>query len=272
VALSWSRWVSPSSITRTGSRLCILESMSLGAEPLPDPISPAPPTSLETKSITARWERKTSRRKGRAFHRVRSGLQGRGREYRFLTLTTLAGVRDTPEEFQEDWRKLKERMRRRHIMPPYIRVVEFTKSGLPHAHIILAGGGYLPQWWIANLWEKLHGAIVVDIRSVSKRAGDDPWEGHNHLAGYFAKYMAKQQVARLAMSPGWLWPGLARTWGDWTRIGRILDIPFERTLAIWNRCCENLLPPHRHPSALWVARRNPLTYHMLYMEWVRGLP
>jgi hypothetical protein len=233
VALSWSRWVSPSSITRTGSRLCILESMSLGAEPLPDPISPAPPTSLETKSITARWERKTSRRKGRAFHRVRSGLQGRGREY---------------------------------------RVVEFTKSGLPHAHIILAGGGYLPQWWIANLWEKLHGAIVVDIRSVSKRAGDDPWEGHNHLAGYFAKYMAKQQVARLAMSPGWLWPGLARTWGDWTRIGRILDIPFERTLAIWNRCCENLLPPHRHPSALWVARRNPLTYHMLYMEWVRGLP
>jgi hypothetical protein len=184
----------------------------------------------------------------------------------------MAGVRDKPWEFQEDWRKLKERMRRRGMLPEYIRVVEYTKSGLPHAHIIMAGGSYLPQWWISNLWAQIHGAVVVDIRMVSKKGGDDPWEGHNHLAGYFAKYMAKQQVARLAYSPGWLWPGLARTWADWTRIGRILDIPFERSLAIWNRCCENLLPPHRHPSALWVARRNPLTYHILEDEWVRGLP
>ena len=239
---------------------------------MPFPSSPPLGTSLETKSITARWERKSSRRKGRAWHRVRSGLQGRRREYRFLTLTTMAGVRDTPEEFQEDWRKLKERMRRRHIMPPYIRVVEFTKSGLPHAHIILAGGGYLPQWWIANLWEKLHGAIVVDIRMVSKRNGDDPWQGHNHLAGYFAKYMAKQQVARLAMSPEWLWPGVARTWQDWLRICRFLNVDFTRALAIWNRCCENLVPPHRHPSALWVGSRHPFTAAILHEEIVRGGP
>jgi len=238
--------------------------------PFPPPAPPRP-TSLETTTITAR-ERQVSRRKGRAYQRIRSGLNGRGREYRFLTLTTMAGVRATPEEFQQDWRKLKERMRRLHMLPEYIRVVEHTKSGLPHAHIIMAGGRYLPQWWISKLWEQIHGAVVVDIRMVSKKIGDEPWQGLNQLAGYMAKYMAKAQVARLAYSPGWLWPGLARTWVDWLRICRFLNVDFTRALAIWNRCCENLVPPHRHPSALWVGSRHPFTAAILHDEIVRGAP
>jgi len=214
------------------------------------------PASLETTVITARQAPK-KRRQGRAYHRIISGLHRDGRTFRFLTLTTKAGTRDTPAEFQRDWRVLKERLRRRGLLPAYIKVMEYTKSGLPHAHIILAGGGFLPQWWISELWHEIHGAKVVDIRLIRQRPGGNFWEGHKNVAGYLAKYMGKDPIARLAYSHGWLWKGLARTWRGCYRAGAYLNMPFEETLRIWKLCCQVGIPPDRSSKYLWIARRNP---------------
>ena len=235
-------------------------------------VSPALPTSLENTSITARAFPPRNRRRGRAFQRVLSGLMVRGREYRFLTLTTKAGVRETTQEFQQDWRKFKLLLARHGQMRPYIRVVELTKSGLPHAHIIFAGGDWIDQEKLSEWWEQCHGAEVVDIRMVREATGKPFWEGYDSMAGYLAKYMGKDPVARLAYSPGWLWPAIARTWGDWCRIGRILNRPFDSTLRIWRLCCESQTPPHWYPAAIWVARRNALTYHILMMERIWESP
>jgi hypothetical protein len=192
-----------------------------------------------------------------------------GRSYRFLTLTTKAGTRESSAEFQADWRKLKERLRRRGLMPGYIKVMETTTSGLLHAHIIMAGGGFLPQAWISKLWLELHGAEVVDIRLIRKRAGNEWWQGYRSVAGYLAKYMGKDAVARLAYSPKWLWPGLARTWRGCWRAGAYLGMPFEKTLAVWTSCCRRGIPPERNSEYLWIARRNPDLQRILAGEPAR---
>jgi len=228
--------------------------------PLPPP---APPPSLEREVITAR-QTPARRRQGRAFHRIMSGLNRSGRNFRFLTLTTRAGVRDSTREFQEDWRKLKERLRRRGIMPHYIRVVEFTKSGLPHAHILTAGGGYLPQWWISKVWEEVHGAKVVDIRFITRRQGDGFWQGHKSMAGYLAKYMSKDSVARLAYSPGWAWQGLARSWGAFRAGCAYLGIPWGGQMALWRSHCEVGVDPTLAGALWWESRLNPGLQRILW--------
>jgi hypothetical protein len=195
-----------------------------------------------------------------------SGLHRKGVAFRFLTLTTKAGVRDTPAEFQQDWRKLKERLRRRGVRLNYIRVVENTLSGLPHAHVLISGGSYIDVWLLRNLWESIHGAWNVDIRMVSAAGGAAPWDSHQSLAKYLAKYMSKSPVARLAYSPNWVWPALARSWRHWLRACRAAGISFQNVIATWRRCCEDGRAPPVHGHARWLLRRSPEGYARLTFD------
>lgn len=226
------------------------------------PLFPARASLLGNNDTTAR--RATARRRyGRAMHRVMSGLNRKGVRFRFLTLTTQAGVRDTPAEFQQDWRKLKERLRRRGVRLNYIRVVENTKSGLPHAHVLISGGRYVDVWLLSQLWQSVHGAWNVDIREVAKGGGAAPWKAHESLAKYLAKYMSKDPIARLAYSPHWVWPALARSWRTWLKACRAGGISFPQVIATWKRCCEDGRPPPVHGNAIWLLRHSAEGYAQL---------
>lgn len=65
----------------------------------------------------------------------------------------------------------------------YFRVLEATKAGWPHYHL-LARCKYIPQKELSRIWAELTGAVIVDVRAVDK--------GTN-VFKYVLKYLCKQQ-------------------------------------------------------------------------------
>lgn len=62
------------------------------------------------------------------------------------------------------------------------RVLETTKKGWPHYHLVVRSA-YIPHAVVRSLWTALTGAIIVDVRQI-KRATD--------IYYYVVKYLAKQ--------------------------------------------------------------------------------
>lgn len=121
-------------------------------------------------------------------------------------MVTLTSSLQSLNPIQQDFRRLVMRLRRRGILKDYIRVIEHTKSGLDHIHMIYRGS-FLEQVFLSHLWQDIHQAPIVDIRSVKK---DD-----RHIRGAareLAKYMSKEGYRRYAWSWGWVYKGFVATW------------------------------------------------------------
>lgn len=63
----------------------------------------------------------------------------------------------------------------------YLTVVEATQRGWPHLHV-LTTRRWIDQRWLSQLWNKLTGAHIVDIRRVTNTG---------MAVGYVAKYLGK---------------------------------------------------------------------------------
>jgi hypothetical protein len=63
----------------------------------------------------------------------------------------------------------------------YAAFLEETKRGWPHWHVLVRSN-YIPQHKIANIWQDLTGAFVVDVRRIQ-----DP----DRTAAYVTKYVTK---------------------------------------------------------------------------------
>lgn len=112
----------------------------------------------------------------------------RGEPQRFLTLTINPAFYDSPEERLSKlawaWRTIVKRLRRKYGRDSveYLCVVEATKAGEPHLHILLRGS-YLPQHELsAAMAELVHSPIVYIERVKSV----------NHAVRYVAKYIGKR--------------------------------------------------------------------------------
>jgi hypothetical protein len=64
--------------------------------------------------------------------------------------------------------------------PSYICVLEFTKAGIPHLHILF--DRYIPQRWISNTWGTLGGGRMVFIKQVTVA----------NVTRYLSKYLTKE--------------------------------------------------------------------------------
>ncbi|NVM23704.1 MAG: hypothetical protein HWN68_18240 [Desulfobacterales bacterium] len=138
----------------------------------------------------------------RCYCRVISGLEKDPR-CRFVSLTSSP---DAINPIQRDFRRLTMRLKRRHILTDYIRVIELTQAGVEHVHMIYRGD-YIDQCLLSHLWNDIHQSPVVDIRKV--------WGKRSHykrVAGYLAKEMSKQGFRRYSWSWGWVYRGFALVW------------------------------------------------------------
>jgi hypothetical protein len=163
----------------------------------------------------------------RCFHRVISGLE-RGGQFRFLTLTS---SNQSPDTCQRSWRVLYMRLKRRGLIEGYIKVPEPSKNGKQHLHVLFRGE-YILQALISEMWQEIHGAKIVDIRKVKGK------RTKAQLAGYMAKYMAKDNTFRYSWSWGWVWRGFVRDWEQLKRNCRELseqsEAEFRKTLLhVW---------------------------------------
>lgn len=63
----------------------------------------------------------------------------------------------------------------------YAKIVELTKAGTPHLHII-ANVPYIHHTALSAAWRELTGSFIVDIRKVEQKRG---------VAGYLTSYLTK---------------------------------------------------------------------------------
>lgn len=83
----------------------------------------------------------------------------------------------------------------------YAKIVELTKAGTPHLHII-AEMPYVPQRSLSAAWNALTGSYVVDIRRVRSRNG---------IGGYLTSYLTKalavpEGMRKWSAARGWVPP------------------------------------------------------------------
>jgi len=140
--------------------------------------------TLLLPKLCGRWNCKTcGPRKAR---RLRVRLEQTA-PTRLITLTLRADPTVSPEaqlrKANRAWSILWRRYRRQfgEAAVGYAKIVELTKAGTPHLHII-ANVPYVHHAALSASWRELTGSFIVDIRRVRQRKG---------IAGYLSSYLTK---------------------------------------------------------------------------------
>jgi hypothetical protein len=105
----------------------------------------------------------------------------------FLTLTLdeskVRNKREQVKHIRLVFNRFREYLRRKYGQPPkFICILEYTKRGTPHLHILL--DRYIPQRWISNTWNRLGGGRIVFIKRVTVR----------NVSRYLSKYLTKDML------------------------------------------------------------------------------
>lgn len=107
---------------------------------------------------------------------------------RLLTLTVDTKLYLSQREAYDSTRRkvteLASRIRRRFKEFEYIRILEVTKKGWPHYHLLVRSP-YIPHSYLRDTWAELTGATIVDVRQMKK---------DNNVYFYVLKYLSKQKV------------------------------------------------------------------------------
>ncbi len=126
-----------------------------------------------------------------------------GKPNKFITLTLRATDPRTQEErvkaLSRAWRVMRARICRRLKIKtiPFLAVVERTKAGTPHLHI-LARAKFIDHAYLSNMAKELLDAPIVDIRHI---------DAHRGIATYVAKYVGKDPVKIGTCKRYWQAPG-----------------------------------------------------------------
>lgn len=103
---------------------------------------------------------------------------------RFITLTVdvkrFESVGEAVKKLYSAYKLLVQAIRRKYKKFEYFSVIEFTKQGWPHIHI-LQRGTYIPHKWLSLQWDKLGMGFIVLPKKVRGRAKE-----------YLVKYMTKE--------------------------------------------------------------------------------
>lgn len=106
---------------------------------------------------------------------------------RLVTLTVSNSLWDDPRKAYDGTKgkvtQLAIRLRRKFGEFEYFKVLEVTKNGWPHYHLIVRSE-YIPQTVISKLWRELTGAHIVDVRKIRKS---------RDVYFYVVKYLSKQK-------------------------------------------------------------------------------
>jgi hypothetical protein len=123
----------------------------------------------------------------------------RGAPTALLTLTCNPALGNSPLERRklmgQQFKRLIERTKRHCGVKrlPYKVSVEATKAGEPHFHVGLRAP-FIDQAWLADQWEQLTGARIVDIRAIRHVQG---------AARYVSKYLTKAPAKYATLPRTW---------------------------------------------------------------------
>lgn len=112
-----------------------------------------------------------------------------GRPERLLTLTLRRDIRAPVNRQIEfifrSWAELVRRIKRHFSAFSYMKVLELTKAGTPHLHV-LTRGDYIPIRWIRHQWQQITGAFIVYIQRIDRTSS-----GVHEVTKYLLKTAAQ---------------------------------------------------------------------------------
>jgi len=181
---------------------------------------------------------KGRKRKGRAFQRSISGLRIWGQEWQLWTLTLSDDAVTAGVDISRAWKNMHTQMTRLGLLKGYFRVIEYTRRGRAHLHVLVAGPP-IPHWWMMEEWWYHTRSYVVWFTKVRT------WRGG---AGYVAKYLAKDPRARYSSSWTWVWRGFTWDWKALVREGLDAGHSFIDIIAMWE-CILDSFREHRARDA-----------------------
>jgi len=104
---------------------------------------------------------------------------------RLMTLTVDPKLYDSPRDAFDKTRtrvpELIRSLRKRFGELEYLRVTELTRRGFPHYHLLLRSA-YLPHAVVKSEWNRLTGALIVDLRQVK-----ESFAAYTYLLKYLSK-------------------------------------------------------------------------------------
>lgn len=110
------------------------------------------------------------------------------RPNKLITLTVDVKAYETPRDAYDATRRqipeLAKAIRVEKGEFEYVRVLETTRRGWPHYHLV-ARCPYIPQHLLSDLWAARVGAPIVDVRAIRKT---------DNVIGYVCKYLSKQKI------------------------------------------------------------------------------
>lgn len=148
-------------------------------------------------------------------------------------------------------------LRTRYGEVEYLRVVEETKHGWPHYHLMVRSS-YLPQPVIVVLWKKMTGAEIVDIRQI---------HGFFNSITYLVKYLSKLHHVS--------WTERHVTY---SRNFFPVSITQQNEPSEWRVTQQIACEPHKYLNTEWadrmIVQTAPLTYSLpdIPPYWVAPLP
>ncbi len=129
---------------------------------------------------------------------------------RLLTLTldpaklSDTGVVIVARHLRRTWAKFRTYLSRRYGTS--LRYIAVTETGrrTTHLHLHILLGRYVPQPWISDVWDRLGGGRIVDVRYVDVQ----------NVSRYLAKYVTKDSFPRSLLRRLRQFTASVRTWVD----------------------------------------------------------
>ena len=114
----------------------------------------------------------------------------------FLTLTidpkNFNSIKQEYKQLQHAFNKLNTYLKKTYKLTKYIKVVEFTKSDIPHLHILYLHDDYIDIDKVRQLWQKYGIGIMVNIQLVQRKYVIEGKESYlNGVLSYILKYIVK---------------------------------------------------------------------------------
>lgn len=112
-----------------------------------------------------------------------------GQKVRFMTLTENPANPLTVRDLSAAWNRLRTRLKNAELLDQYAAVVETTKRGRPHLHVVFTGS-FVPQRRLSQMAEQVGFGRVADIRLVSFNPDDQEDQAAKNTAMYVAKELS----------------------------------------------------------------------------------
>lgn len=173
--------------------------------------------------------------------RFRKRLLRNGTEWRGFWLFTFP--KETMEGLEKQemhrvgmacWRKLRARLWESGHRFKYVLVVEWTKAGRPHFHVLM--DRYIPKAIVAGHWESLGGGVFLRAREIKNQGKKTVKQAINYICKYLTKCVERVKGCRRWAYTQKMLDKIEKTVSEWVVITKsdLLALNLENEIIIDN--------------------------------------